>query len=199
MLRPAKDENEKKGSQQVSVTLAGDEQRLLHQTASGSIIVDTAENEKKAQTIIPFGKMIECLGCTLRWTRGGIHLHHPRFGRIRTRLKGGCPEIVDEVQAAAIITELEMKQVEELKARTQGLQDQLNAIKALEVRNEDWRVLLAKYVVSGRAVDGLQALHKSPVFEDLPGDIKATTTPNLDRSSKAGWEYLKLLYPSQGV
>ena len=58
VLRPAKDEEECRESQKVYVTLAGDERRLLNQTASGSIIVET-EKAKDVQSIIPFGTVIE--------------------------------------------------------------------------------------------------------------------------------------------
>ena len=168
VLRPARSEAERDGCKEVSVTLAGDEKRTpLHQTPAGSIIVGQ-KGEDEAQTIIPFGKLIEVLNCTVKWTRSGLFLKHPTHGRIKTRLKGGCPEITDAGQAAKIISELEMKRVEELEARTASLRDQLNAIRMMEVRDSDWRVLLAKYVVQGKAVDGLQALYKSSIFSDCP-------------------------------
>ena len=59
--------------------------------------------------------MIDVWGCTLKWTKGGFYLLHPRHGRIRTRIRAGCPELTDAGQAAEIIAELEMKKVEELK------------------------------------------------------------------------------------
>ena len=40
VLRPARSDDERETCQAVSVTLAGDEQRVLHQTPAGSIIVD---------------------------------------------------------------------------------------------------------------------------------------------------------------
>ncbi|CAE7296304.1 kptA [Symbiodinium sp. CCMP2592] len=101
----------------LEVSVAGDEQRVLHQTPTGSIIVDT-KAQHEAQTI-----------------------------------------------AAAIIAELEMKKVEELRARTEDLRTELNAVRMIEVRNSDWRVLLARYAEEGKAVDVLQALYKSTIFE----------------------------------
>ena len=131
-----------------------------------------------AQTILPFGKVIECLGCTLKWTRGGIHLHHPRHGKIKIRIKSGCPEITDAAQAAALITELEMKQVEELKRKTEQLNHKLNAVKMMEVRDADWRVLLARYTEEGKMVDGLQSLYQSPAFHNLPDAMRMAMVPD---------------------
>ena len=68
---------------------------------------------------------------------------HPRHGRIKTRLRAECPEMTDAGQAAEIIAELEMKKVEELKQKAEGLQQKLNALRMMEVKNEDWRNSLA--------------------------------------------------------
>ena len=192
VLRPAKDEEEKAKAQQVYVTLAGDERRLLDQTPSGSIIVGD-KDAAMVQSIVPFGKVIECLGCTLKWTKAGFHLHHPRHGRIKTRVRSGCPEITDAGQAAAIIAELEMKKVAELKERAQQLQDRLMAVRMMQEQNMDWRSRMVKYAEKGAAVDGLQALHLSPMFVDLPNQVRVAMAPEIDLSKKAGWEYLKLL------
>ena len=192
VLRPARSEAERDGCKEVSVTLAGDEKRTLHQTPAGSIIVGQ-QGEDEAQTIIPFGKLIEVLNCTVKWTRSGLFLKHPAHGRIKTRLKGGCPEITAAGQAAKIISELEMKRVEELEARTASLRDQLNAIRMMEVRDSDWRVLLARYVVQGKAVDGLQALYKSSIFSELPDKVRMSLVPEVDLGDKSGWENLKAL------
>ena len=192
VLRPAHHEEERKECQEVYVTLAGDEKRCLHQTSAGSILVEE-KAQALAQTILPFGKVIECLGCTLKWTRGGIHLHHPRHGKIKIRIKSGCPEITDAAQAAALITELEMKQVEELKRKTEQLNHKLNAVKMMEVRDADWRVLLARYTEEGKMVDGLQSLYQSPVFHNLPDAMRMAMVPEMDLSGRAGWELLKRL------
>ena len=191
-LRPAKDDEEKAKTQQVYVTLAGDERRLLDQAPSGSILVGD-KDDVTVQSIIPFGKVIECLGCTLKWTKAGFHLHHPRHGRIKTRVRSGCPEITDAGQAAAIITELEMKKVAELKERAQQLQDQLLAVRMMQQQSMDWRIMMAKYAERGAAVDGLQAVHLSPMFGNLPNHVRVAMAPEIDLSEKAGWEYLKLL------
>ena len=67
MLRPAKDDKEHRTSKEVPVVLAGDERRLLRQNPAGSIILDPSAGED-AQTILPLGKLVESLGCTLKWT-----------------------------------------------------------------------------------------------------------------------------------
>ena len=142
VLRPARDDREEEDTKAVSVTLAGDEQRVLRQAPSGSILL-SAGTKERAQTIVPFGAMIDCLGCTLKWSKGGFYLVHPRYGRIKTRLRAGCPEMSDAAQAAEIIAELEMKKAEELKQRADDLQQKLNALRMMEVKREDWRTNLA--------------------------------------------------------
>eukprot|EP00439_Symbiodinium_sp_Y106_P051698 s2743_g6.t2 len=104
----------------VSVTLAGDEQRVLRQAPSGSILLSVG-NKDRVQTIVRFGAVIDCLGCTLKWS------------------KGGSRDIAD----------LEMKKVEELKQRAEGLQQRLNALRVMEVKQEDWRNSLAAYAQEG--------------------------------------------------
>ena len=51
-----------------------------------------------------------------------------------------------------------MKKVEELKQRAEGLQQRLNALRVMEVKQEDWRNSLAAYAQEGCVVDGLQVL-----------------------------------------
>ncbi|CAE7777535.1 RE1 [Symbiodinium sp. CCMP2592] len=198
VLRPARDEMEHLNSKEVPVVLAGDERRLLRQTPAGSIILNPREGEQ-AQTIIPLGKLVESLGCTLRWTRGALMLRHPKYGTIRTRIRAGCPEIADEVQAAQLIAELESRRVEELRQKTEDLQDRLNAIKMMEVKKDDWRQDLAAYAEGGCVVDGLQALYKSPVFKNLPEDVLMGMTPYVEANDKDGWEYLKALPVSRRI
>ena len=192
VLRPARDEQEHNSSKEVPVVLAGDERRLLRQTPAGSIILNPASGEE-AQTIISMGKIVESLGCTLKWSRGKLLLKHPKYGTIHTRLRAGCPEITNAEQAAALITELEARRVDELRQKTAELQDRLNAIRVLEVKKDDWRQDLANYAEEGCVVDGLQVLYKCPVFKDLPEDVLMGMIPNVAANDKEGWEYLKAL------
>ena len=198
VLRPAKDEQEHLSSKEVPVVLAGDERRLLRQTPAGSIILKPSNGEE-AQTIIPLGKLVESLGCVMKWSRGGLTLKHPKYGTIRTRIRAGCPEIADSVQAARLIAELENRKLEELREKTADLRDRLNAIRMMEAKNEDWRQDLAAYAQEGCVVDGLQAIYKSPVFQGLPEDVLMGMVPNVVATDKEGWEYLKALPVSRRV
>ena len=198
VLRPAKDEQEHLTSKEVPVVLAGDERRLLRQNPAGSIILSPSAGED-AQTILPLRKLVESLGCTLKWTRGSLMLKHPRYGIIRTKIRAGCPEIVDSVQAAALIAELEGRRIDELHQRTADLQDRLNAIRMMEVTKEDWRRDLAAYAQEGCVVDGLQALYKSPLFKDLPEDVLMGMVPHVEVDEAKGWEYLKGLPVSRRI
>ncbi|CAE6958294.1 RE1 [Symbiodinium sp. CCMP2592] len=198
VLRPARDEREHLTSKEVPVVLAGDEKRLLRQTPAGSIILDPAQG-KEAQTILPLGGLVESLGCTLKWTRGGLMLKHPKYGTIRTRIRAGCPEIADPVKAAMSISELESRRMDELRQRTLELQDRLNAIRMMEAKTEDWRQDLAAYASEGCVVDGLQALYKSPIFKGLPEEVLMGMVPNVEANDKSGWEYLKGLPVSRRI
>ncbi|CAE7467875.1 unnamed protein product [Symbiodinium sp. KB8] len=192
VLRPAHSEMEEQNTKAVCVTLAGDEQRVLKQAPSGSILL-AAEEKDRVQTIVPFGAMMDHLNCTLKWNKNGLVLVHPTHGRIKTRVRAGCPEMTDAGQAAEIIAELEMRRVEERKEKTKSLQDKLSALRTMEVKKEDWRTNLAAYAQEGCVVDGLQVLFKCPVFQDLPEAVTATMVPNVEVTDKSGWEYLKEL------
>ena len=192
VLRPAHNEFEEENTEAVCVTLAGDEKKVLKQAPSGSILL-AAEEKDKVQTIVPFGAMIDRLNCKLKWNKNGLVLVHPTHGRIKTRVRAGCPEMTDAGQAAEIIAELEMRRVEELKEKTRGLQDKLSALRTMEVKKEDWRTNLAAYAQEGCVVDGLQVLFKCPVFQDMPEAATATMVPNVEVNDRSGWEYLKEL------
>ena len=86
-----------------------------------------------------------------------------------------------------------MKQVEELKRKTEQLNHKLNAVKMMEVRDADWRVLLARYTEEGKMVDGLQSLYQSPAFHNLPDAMRMAMVPEMDLAGRAGWELLKRL------
>ncbi|CAE7777630.1 GIP [Symbiodinium sp. KB8] len=96
-------------------------------------------------------------------------------------------------QAALLIAELETRRVDELRQKTADLQDRLNAIRMIEVKNEDWRQNLADYAQEGCVVDGLQMLYKSPIFKDLPEEVLMGMVPNVEVNDRKGWEYLKAL------
>ena len=69
VLRPARDNEEMEKTNPVAVTLASEEKKVLQQTPAGSILIPSGQGGAEPQTIVPFGKVIEVLGCTLRWTR----------------------------------------------------------------------------------------------------------------------------------
>ncbi|CAE6930701.1 GIP [Symbiodinium sp. CCMP2592] len=129
----------------------------------------------------------------------GLMLKHPKYGTIRTRIRAGCPEIADPVQAARLISELESRRMDELRQRTLELQDRLNAIRMMEAKTEDWRQDLAAYASEGCVVDGLQVLYKSPIFKGLPEEVLMGMVPNVEANDKPGWEYLKGLPVSRRI
>ena len=117
VLRPAKDEQEHRTSKEVPVVLAGDEKRLLRQNPAGSIILNPLWGG--CADHFAAGQACGFLGLHTEVDEGSLMLKHPRYGTIRTKIRAGCPEIADSVQAAALIAELEERRINELRQRTE--------------------------------------------------------------------------------
>ena len=191
---------EEENTKAVCVTLAGDEQKVLKQAPSGSILL-AAEEKDRVQTIVPFGAMMDHLNCTLKWNKNGLVLVHPTHGRIKTRVRAGCPEMTDAGQAAEIIAELEMRRVEELKEKTKSLQDKLSALRAMEVKKEDWRTNLAAYAQEGCVVLNLFSgkKHNADPLQELNGQVNLDTNTevvmlNVDVLLNGGWSLMGPTY-----
>ena len=69
----------------VTITLAGDKQIDMRMSPRGVII-----GKPGTEPIVPMGKIIQELGCTLQWTEDHMVIHHPVKGQIHTVLEGGC-------------------------------------------------------------------------------------------------------------
>ena len=162
VLRPAKDEEERAKTQQVYVTLAGDERKLLDQTPSGSIIVGDAD-AGQVQSIIPFGKVIECLRLHFEVDEGWISSSSPSTRPNPHQGSVGMPRghgrrtsgsnhrgVGDETGSRA-----KGKGPNNFKTSSQPF-------RMMQQQSSDWRAMLAKYVDSGEAVNGLQSIYLSP-------------------------------------
>ena len=73
-------------SAQVTVTLAGDDTRVLSQTPLGTIVIPESATSA-VQPIVPLGALIHDLGCKLSWTRSSLRLVHPRHGALKVAIK----------------------------------------------------------------------------------------------------------------
>ena len=111
-----------------TVSLAGHQRQTWKQTPGGSLVAPST-GEGTTQTILPLGCLVDQLDCSVRWSKkGGMHLTHPRLGRLKTSLKGGCPQLNRE-QAMCLIKELESAKLGELTSRLKKVQAYLTACK----------------------------------------------------------------------
>ena len=141
---------------EVRVTLACGRDATLKMTRGGTMIGQDEETEP----IVPLGKMVSQLGCTVEWDEGGLVVVHPERGRLDTTQRGGCPHIPRPL-ALDIIQELEEKS---------------GWMKKMKTKEEDEEEVWKKMV----------AVH--PVFRDLPEEVKKelVVTPSKDLTALPG-------------
>ena len=164
----------------IQVTLAGGRTMPLKMTMGGTMISDDPNTEP----IVPMGKMISRLGCTLGWTKeDGLIVNHPSKGVIGTKSRGGCP-YVEKAAALELIDELDC--VGEDEAEEQEDQE-LRRIKRLDDKEEEW---LRSFI------------NMHPVFEKIPQRIKdevvkrpATSAAGIPKANKR----MRKLWYSKGL
>ena len=175
------------GSQQLvpcTVSLAGDQRQTWHQTPGGSLVAPVTGDGHAPQTILPLGSLVTQLGCSLRWSqRGGLQLIHPKLGRLKTSLKGGCPQLSKE-QALSLIKELEGARLGELAGRLKRVQAHLKADMGLGFKGA-----LDAFVESGSYTSALSLIKMMPFLEQVPSASLARLVVDLEGAN--GWELLK--------
>eukprot|EP00439_Symbiodinium_sp_Y106_P048300 s3792_g6.t1 len=184
-MRPAT-ETEYVSGTPVSVTLAGEDVKVLRQNDQGTILVK--EDQGPIQSIVPLGALIQELGYTLHWGPNHLRLTHPVRGPIRVRIHNNCPEVA-ACDALAMIRELEMTQVRALNNQVETLKARLEVIKKQEER--DWWEILRDYMSCGKRSLLLKALLKCPFTKALPYEVQSLMLEDFDMDS--GLEYLKCL------
>ncbi|CAE7353790.1 RE2 [Symbiodinium sp. CCMP2592] len=170
----------------VSVTLAGEDVKVLRQNRQGTILVE--EEQGPVQSIVPLGAIIQELGYTLHWGPKHLKLAHPEKGPIRVKVNNNCPEVA-ACDALALIRELEMKQVKELTSSVNTLRARLEVLKLEEKR--DWTELLKEYMSDGQRSTLLKALMKCPFTKGLPSEVQSMLLE--DFNLKDGEKYLRNL------
>lgn len=74
--------------------------------------------EKDVEPIIPLGKMVSVLKCSLDWSGdAGLRIWHPSRGWLPVKDRGGCPHVPKEL-AMKLINEIEEKSKQEDDDRT---------------------------------------------------------------------------------
>ena len=167
-----------------TVSLAGDQKQVWHQTPGGSLVAPCNEEGSITQTILPLGLLVHQLGCSLRWSKkGGLQLIHPRLGRLRTSLKGGCPQLSKD-QALHLVKELESAKLGELDGRLKRVQAQLSAKEGLGLEEA-----IDAFVNSGSVGAALALIQVSPFLAQVPSRIADQLAVDLEGIN--GWEAVK--------
>ena len=146
-----------------TVSLAGDQRQVWHQTPGGSLVAPANKEGGMTQTILPLGCLIEQLGCSVRWSRKtGLQLIHPRLGKLKTSLKSGCPQLGRE-QALQLVRELEGARLKELSGRLQRVQAQLKVTSGVCFND-----VLDAFVTSGSYASALAFSRFVPFLSRIP-------------------------------
>ena len=133
----------------IQVTLAGGRTMNLKITTGGTMISEDPNTEP----IVPMGKMISRLGCTLGWTKDDGLIVNPFKGVISTKSRGGCPYI-DKAAALELIEELDAAGEDEAD---EAEDQELKRIKKLDDQEEEW---LRSFI------------YTNPVFKKIPTRLK---------------------------
>ena len=167
----------------VTVTLAGEDVRVLRQNPQGTVLV-----EGRVQPIVPLGALIKDLGYTLQWGPNHLKLSHPEKGPIKVRVQNNCPEVA-ACDALAMIRELELAQVTTLNRHVETLKARLEVLK-LEERRE-WPELVKEYMNTGKRGSLLKAVMKCPFTKGLPSEVQSLLLEDFNKDD--GATYLKAL------
>ena len=167
-----------------TVSLAGDQRQTWHQTPGGSLVAPVTGDGHAPQTILPLGSLVSQLGCVLRWSqKAGLQLIHPKLGRLKTCLKGGCPQLSKD-QALSLIHELESARLGELTGRLRRVQAHLKASGGMKFSD-----VLDAFVESGSYTSALALAQHTPFLESVPSRIISQMVVDLQGAN--GWELLK--------
>ena len=112
-----------------------------------------------------------------------MQLIHPKLGRLKTCLKGGCPQLSKD-QALSLIRELESARLGELAGRLRRVQAHLKAAEGMKFSD-----VLDAFVESGSYTSALALAQHAPFLESVPSRIISQMVVDLQGAN--GWELLK--------
>ena len=154
ILRKPKDLDEWNQAKSVSVQLAGDSSVTMRQTTDGTLLTGDA----LAQVIAPLGKVISTLGYRLHWDQNACELQSDDGEILPLTVVKGCPEL-PESTAAALISQLEAKQLPELRRST------ATTVKTIGDAKQSWWSHLIDYVRGGSTDNCRRAVDKMEYFD----------------------------------
>eukprot|EP00439_Symbiodinium_sp_Y106_P050510 s3369_g6.t1 len=174
------------------MTQGRDEQRVLRQAPSGSILLSAEKQGPRADNSSVWGNDRR-LGMHFEVDQGWLLPSPPKAWPHKDPDSSGVSRADGCGAGSGDYCGARDEEGGRAEARAEGLQQKLDAIRMMEVKQEDWRQNLAAYAQEGCVVDGLQVLFRSPIFKDLPDSVTATMVPNMEVNDQKGWEYFKQL------
>ena len=146
-LRGRREGEKMRGYREVTVSLAGGKEAMLHVTKEGVMVAKNPRTEP----IVPMGMVVDLLGCRVSWDEEDVSVTHPKKGRLEVVLRGGCPEISKE-DALMLIEEIEEK-VRSIRPKDHDEQEEQQA------KQEELEWLH-------------RILQEHPAFRNIPEDLR---------------------------
>ena len=184
-------EFELKDAVDVCVQLADGKVIVLKQNKAGTLMPRSLDaGEKIPTTILPIGELVDCLGCSLQWTkRNGLVVEHPEHGVLATQVSGNCP-MIGETQALQLIQELEERKLEQLRGHVKEGVFRI----AGQLIPRCFEGYMSDYVQSGHRADGLRALQREDsALGTLSEAHMCSLVEDINLDAHAGHRYLKAL------
>ena len=158
----------------IDVTLACGKSMRLRMTKGGTMVSE----ERSVEPIIPLGKLISALKCSMDWTeKSGLSIWHPARGWLPIRERGGCPHVPKEL-AMELIEEMEKKFSSE---EEEGWQE----IKKAEERKEEEEGWIRQFVECHPVLKKLPEKLKEKLV--VPIAEKVGKIPGVNKRHKKKW------------
>ena len=155
----------------MEVVLAGGATQSLLQNRGGTILT-----EGPSQPIVPLGSLVNQLGCTVSWTPSRLTVKHPVFGKLRVKVRFGCP-VVTEARALELIQQLEEKRLSKLRSQVVETEAILKALTS----RVPLTTAITRARVAGSRADIMQTALFCGVFEHRQLSTIATSIPTEER------------------
>ena len=183
-----------KDLERVGVPLAGDSKEEWFRTSGGTLVVPPPADGKdtsKLQTILPFGALVQTLGCKVVWSKKkGLKVTHPKFGPLDVGISSNTCPYVQEAQALQLIAELEATRLREFEQSVQAMQAELNQLSAPSNPTDS----LKRYIATGERSHLFQAVFSQPYLSQVPEAVKVKVCEDLPGlGDEQGWNLLKRL------
>ncbi|CAE7432602.1 GIP, partial [Symbiodinium necroappetens] len=158
--------------ERVDVTLAGDLKEEWFKTSGGTLVVPPASEDNgtsKSQTILPFGALVQTLGCKVTWSkRKGLKVIHPQLGPLKVGVSSNTCPYVQEEQALKLIAELEARRLRDFERSVQAMEAELSQLSA----PVDPTKAIRDFISNGKRTQLLRAVFAQPYLKQVPEAIK---------------------------